>query len=334
MHTRNTLTTAAAPLPSPIPTGTGSRSAANEIFTEFLENSLQVPSLSLPESQFKSTTRHPIPANIDFRSLAGRARDSVDRLLRSAKEYGAFRIVGHGISSEELRLLVEEAESVFQISEGNLNLVESNGNREEIVWAPSMHERLESAGKLIGTEKYRNFSQNMENLASKLDNVAKQLIEIFTENAGKQYQKGIHEKETVMTLYRYDQNDLLMEQILSLPNENNGKSCGHALSLHIPIDHSQFHVQSKHGPLSFEEGPDTIVVTVGKQLEEWTLGEFKSVYGEMIIVPECQGIRASYSVELKYSPSSTNHNFDKNSKAISIIDQFGFHDWEGCGFEL
>ena len=107
----------------------------------------------------------------------------------------------------------------------------------------------------------------MENLASKLDNVAKQLIGIFIENAGKRFQDGINEKETVLTLYRYDHNDLLMEKIPSLPNEKNGNSCGHVLSLHLPIENSQFHFQSKHGSLSFEEGPDTIVVTVGKQLE-------------------------------------------------------------------
>ncbi|KAF3961521.1 hypothetical protein ACB098_09G090200 [Castanea mollissima] len=303
----------AAPLPSPIPTASGSRSAANEIFTEFLENSLQLPNLSLPHH----LPRHPIPEIVDFGSLTG--RDSVDRILRSAKEYGAFRINGHGISREELRSLLREAdaESVFRISEGNLNF----RNREGIVWDRSNIERLDSAGKSIGSERYRNFSQNMENLASKLDNVAKQLIEIFIENAGKRFQEGINEKETILTLYRYDHNDLLMEKIPSLPNEKNRNSCGHALSLHLPIEHSQFHVQSKHGSLSFEEGPDTIVVTVGKQLEEWTLGEFKCVSGEMIIVPDCQGTRPSYSVELKYSPSSISHSFDKNCKKISLIDQ-------------
>lgn len=41
----------------------------------------------------------------------------------------------------------------------------------------------------------------------------------------------------------------------------------------------------------------------------------------MIIVPDCQGSRPSYSVELKYSPSSINHSTDKDCKTISIIDQ-------------
>lgn len=139
----------AAPLPSPIPTAAGSRSAANEIFTEFLDNSLQLPHLSLPHH----LPRHPIPEIVDFGSLTG--RDSVDRILRSAKQCGAFRINGHGISGEELRSLLREAdaESVFRISEGSLNF----GNREGIVWDRSNIERLDSAGKFIGTERYRNF---------------------------------------------------------------------------------------------------------------------------------------------------------------------------------
>lgn len=41
----------------------------------------------------------------------------------------------------------------------------------------------------------------------------------------------------------------------------------------------------------------------------------------MIIVPDCQGTRPSYSVELKYSPSSISHSSDKNCKKISLIDQ-------------
>ncbi|XP_059428363.1 gibberellin 2-beta-dioxygenase 8 [Corylus avellana] len=314
MRTTDTLD----PPPSPIPTATGSRSAANQIFTEYLEHSLRPPNLALP-----ATTRHPIPSDVDLRSLASRGRDSVDRLLQSARQYGVFRISGHGISSEELGYLVEEAEPVFRNPEA-LNLVKRNGNREEIVWARSRNERLESAPKFIGseTERYRNFRQIMEKVAGKLDAVAKESIEIFMENAGKKHCDGIQEKETVLALHRYDHNTLLMEKNSVLSNEKN--EYGDALTLHLPSQHSQFHVQSKRGPLSFELGPDTIVVTVGKQLEEWSLGEFKSVSGEMIIAPDIQGIPAPYCVELKYSSSSTYHSFDKNCKTISIADQILF----------
>jgi hypothetical protein len=108
----------------------------------------------------------------------------------------------------------------------------------------------------------------MEKVAGKLDAVAKQLIGIFKENGGKKkYCDGIQEKETVLALHRYDHNTLLKEKNSVLSNEKN--EYGDALiTLHLPAQHSQiFYVKSKRGPLSFEQGPDTIVVTVGKQLE-------------------------------------------------------------------
>lgn len=105
----------------------------------------------------------------------------------------------------------------------------------------------------------------MEKVAGKLDAIAKELIEIFMENGGKKYCDGIQEKETVLALHRYDHNTLLMEKNSVLSNEKN--EYGDALTLHLSSQYSQFHVQSKRGPLSFEQGPDTIVVTVGKQLE-------------------------------------------------------------------
>ncbi|XP_062167806.1 uncharacterized protein LOC133874002 isoform X2 [Alnus glutinosa] len=306
MRTRNTL----APPPSPIPTAAGSRSAANQTFTEYLEHSLRPPNLALP-----ATTRHPIPSDVDLRSLASRGRDSIDRILQSARHYGVFRISGHGISGEELRSLVEEAEPVFRNSDAP-NLVKRNGNRKEILWARSRNERLESAPKFIGSETER---QIMENVASKLDAVGRQLIRIFIEDVDKKFWDGIQEKETVLALHRYDHNTLLMEQNSLLPNEKN--EYDGALTLHLPAQHSQFYVQSKRGSLSFEQGPDTIVVTVGKQLEEWSLGEFKSVSGQMIVPPDIQGIPASYFVELKYSSSTIYQSFDKNCKTISIADQ-------------
>jgi hypothetical protein len=110
----------------------------------------------------------------------------------------------------------------------------------------------------------------MENVAGKLDAVGRQLIRIFIEDVDKKFWDGIQEKETVLALHRYDHNTLLMEQNSLLPNEKN--EYDDALTLHLPAQHSQFYVQSKRGSLSFEQGPDTIVVTVGKQLEvTWCL---------------------------------------------------------------
>ncbi|KAG2326449.1 hypothetical protein Bca52824_009177 [Brassica carinata] len=113
MRTRSQLSVSSPPpLPSPIPRARGSRSAANEILTEIIEKSIQVPELTLPESHSGGEScgsRHLIPAEIDFRLLTSRREGSVDRLVRSAREFGAFRVSYHGISSEEMRSLVRES---------------------------------------------------------------------------------------------------------------------------------------------------------------------------------------------------------------------------------
>ncbi|XWS22092.1 hypothetical protein CRYUN_Cryun29cG0004700 [Craigia yunnanensis] len=86
-----------APPPSPVPTAIGSRSAANESFTDILENSLQAPDLTLPESQSQGRYHPGLPDKVDFRSLALRESGSVERLLRSAREFGVVGIGWDGM---------------------------------------------------------------------------------------------------------------------------------------------------------------------------------------------------------------------------------------------
>lgn len=66
------------------------------------------------------------------------------------------RIRGHGVSGEELELLLEEAEWVFCNAEAP-GFVQHIGKRKQIVWTRSQKERLESAGKSTGAERYRSF---------------------------------------------------------------------------------------------------------------------------------------------------------------------------------
>jgi len=138
-----------APLPSPIPTGRGMRSAASETFSQFLEKSLQLPELTLP-----GTHLPPAPAEIDLRSLP---HGSADLMLRSAREFGAFRIRCHGISGGELQTMADAAERVFQKS-GNV-VVELNGpNGEMIPCVRSSKGSLEfTVQDIIRDQAHRNF---------------------------------------------------------------------------------------------------------------------------------------------------------------------------------
>ncbi|OMO67817.1 hypothetical protein CCACVL1_20297 [Corchorus capsularis] len=110
-----------APPPSPIPTTTGSRSAANESLSRYLEKRLQVPNfLMLPESQDRHLQEQSSPPGdkIEFHSLVLRDSGAVERMLRSAREVGAFRIWCGGImSKKEMKALVKEAERMFRVME-------------------------------------------------------------------------------------------------------------------------------------------------------------------------------------------------------------------------
>lgn len=143
--------------PSPIPRAAGSRSAANQILTEFLEKSLQIPELALPEPY-----NHRVPDEINLRSLVLGENYWLDRVMKSARDFGAFRIRCHGISAEELRALVRETERVFGILEERdtgyrRDMGRRSDNKEEIVWVRSGKERMDWAREYIGAELFRSF---------------------------------------------------------------------------------------------------------------------------------------------------------------------------------
>ncbi|GAY32222.1 hypothetical protein CUMW_001220 [Citrus unshiu] len=303
--------------PSPIPRAAGSRSAANQILAEFLEKSLQVPELALREPHSQR-----VPEEINLRSLVLGENYWLDRVMKSAREFGAFRIRCHGISAEELRALVRETERVFGILEERdtgyrRDIGRRNDNKEEIVWVRSGKERMEWAREYIGPELFRSFSEKVEDVASKLDAIAQLLGQVFVQQLGRQLGKMCQE-QSVLSIYRYNHNNIMSEQSPSPSERHHNHSCNQVLSLHLPFRQCKYWVETTQSPFSFNAGPDVIVVTVGKQLEEWSMGEFKSVYGEMIHPPD---LKASYSLELKCSSLNLKQSFSKTQKKISIVDQ-------------
>ena len=114
----------------------------------------------------------------------------------------------------------------------------------------------------------------MEKVGSKLEEVGEELGKIFVENASKQARKRLQRGESLLSIYKYNQQDKMIEQNPHLNEEENDHSCDCTLSLHLPTKHCQFSV--KFGPrlLTFDAGPDTIVVTVGQQLEASNFNSF------------------------------------------------------------
>ncbi|KAK7287142.1 hypothetical protein RIF29_00214 [Crotalaria pallida] len=309
------------PPPSPIPTARGSRSAANEIFCEFLEKTVHLPQLTLPDPPHHFP---PAPAEIDLRSLPLPAAES---LVRSAREFGAFRIRCHGISGSELGTIVDEAESVFEDSKSVV--VERNERGGEMI--PSVRSKkgaLEfTAIKILGNQsQYRNFWVHMGNVASRLDSIMEQVTIALQRKTSQEFKARIQDTESMICLCRYPHGNNVSEQDEGVSDGRLETSCDHALRFYLPMEHCIFYLQTERGPLSFDAGPENIVVTVGKQLEEWSNGVFKCVPGEMIFMPSFQSSQASFSIELTFSASSNlNPNLKPSlhisDKIISLTDQ-------------
>ncbi|GMI93076.1 hypothetical protein like AT2G38500 [Hibiscus trionum] len=314
-----------APPPSPIPTATGSRSAANEVLTDFLEKSLQIPDLTLPEAQ--ALRHHGLLDKIDFQSLVSRERDSLERFLKSARRIGVVAIWRHGFDTEEeLRGTMKDAAKVFEVLEERDTGFgrKSAGKRDEIVWVGCKDERKEWARQYIGAHLYSSFSEKIEKVASELEEIAEELGKILVENASKPGKKGVPKGVSHLSIYKYNNNeeDKLEDQDPFLGEEENQHCCDYTLSLHLPTKHCQFSAKSGPRRLTFHADPDTIIVTFGQLLEEWSMGDFKCVRGRISYPPEQGGSQCSFSVELKCSSLNATHTYKKTcKKLISLGDQ-------------
>ncbi|XP_028764550.1 uncharacterized protein LOC114722640 [Neltuma alba] len=276
------------PPPSPIPRARGSRSAANDRLSGYLDKTPHCPELTLPASHFPAISHMLVPAEIEYRSLSAR----MDAVVRSAKEFGAFRIRGHGITVRELGKMEEEAQDAAAWNAGDvIPCVRCRKGTLQFI-----------ASKSFGLHSYPNFWISMGRVASRLDSIVEQVS-----GALKELEQRIQDTESVISLCRHPHGDV---------DETDERWCDYALRFYLPLQQCIFYIQSGRGPLSFDAGPDTIVVTVGKQLQEWSHGGFKSVAAEMIFMSGFQSKQASLSVELKLFRSlKTSH------KILSLCDQ-------------
>lgn len=110
----------------------------------------------------------------------------------------------------------------------------------------------------------------MKNVVSKLEPIAEKLTHILSKNVGDHLnnRKGIFEgKESVLSLHRYNHRYSMEQSHLTLNSEKESELSDNFLSLHLPFEHCQIYVQSDEDHFYFDAGPETLVVTIGKQLE-------------------------------------------------------------------
>lgn len=113
----------------------------------------------------------------------------------------------------------------------------------------------------------------MEKVASKIEAIAEQVSQIFYKNPNVEFVRRSEEKDWGFRLYRYyhDQDNTKEQNHSRSRNEIDcvdDRECDdHGLCIHLPLEHFQFYIQSERGPLTFDAGPEMLVVTIGKQIE-------------------------------------------------------------------
>lgn len=161
-----------APPPSPIHSGRRSSFANDDVLTEFLEHSLRVPDLILPDRIFPKQRPVDGPPVIDFQSLVLEEHDAVSKIAESVADIGCFQVANHGISAEIVRSVQAAAaagifaaspekkaavtrspEMAYGFKEGHGEEGESEG--EEFLW--SRDEVLKSVMEGIWPLGYSNF---------------------------------------------------------------------------------------------------------------------------------------------------------------------------------
>lgn len=113
----------------------------------------------------------------------------------------------------------------------------------------------------------------MENVANKLEKIAKDVTQVIGSNSGKQPRKKIKENETRMTLFKHNNSSLQPHTPRSsqtprtLDGSSRRDSAAFAVSLHIPTEYGEFRLLSEDGAYSLRTNPNTIVFTMGEQAE-------------------------------------------------------------------
>ena len=120
----------------------------------------------------------------------------------------------------------------------------------------------------------------MEKIRRKLEGIGEKLSEILCGFMGENVEKLGDKKETMFSIYRYNNNNNRPNDIFERENDHNTKISKSEregdesvmMKLEIPGEHCQFYVsyschQQKQYTRCFDAAADTIVVTIGKQFQ-------------------------------------------------------------------
>ncbi|ERN15133.1 hypothetical protein AMTR_s00056p00113680 [Amborella trichopoda] len=168
-----------APPPSPVAIGRKNSFVNEEKLTHYLERSLHLPELVLPDRFFPKENSGKTPPEIDLRQLSLCEKDSLSKLIGSVTTIGCFQLLNHGLSKELISAVKAECEGVFGLSHKKKMMVSrSNGvcygfeehsgeieeysgeNEEcsgEFFWSRRERTSMEFALKRVWPEGFRSF---------------------------------------------------------------------------------------------------------------------------------------------------------------------------------
>ncbi|KAL5576931.1 hypothetical protein UlMin_018630 [Ulmus minor] len=340
-----------APPPSPIASGRRSSFKNDDVLSEFLEHSLRVPDLILPDNIFPRQKFIESPPVIDFEALVSADYDAVSNIVDSVSSIGCFQLANDGISREAVRSVQAAAAGIFGVSpqkrvkatrspEFPFGFEDVHGEEseselsEEFMWSKDEGLKLQMEG--IWPFGYSSFCKQMESLLIEMDKVAEKILPIFVKNPERKYFHGneITEHGTPCCLYKHNQNDVvsdaklansLKHEVIRMLIRRNDYS--HALCLHVCDGSSEFHVYSKKGWVSFIPHKDALVVTIGDQIQAWSGGQYKHVIGKPMFKKqkeECISMAFLYSPPSMDASNSTSdfNTICKPQKTISFNQQF------------
>ncbi|XP_077228608.1 downstream target of AGL15-4 [Tasmannia lanceolata] len=336
--------------PPPSPAG-GRRSTVinDDVLAEFLEHSLHVPDLILPDRIFPREISAVNPLEIDFESLITLDHDSVSKVLESIAGIGCFQLVNHGISSDLIGSVKASAAGIFRIAPEKREIISRSNERRygfeefsseeeeemsgEFFWCRDDEEEgLKSAMEGIWPLGYSNFRSKTESLWTEIEKVATKVLQTLLENTEKNSRietsvtlEGEEVVTPVLCFYNHGRNISGGECVSSLKSYVirmliRRSDYSHSLCLHICDGASEFYVYSKKGWISFSPTKETIVVTVGDQIEVWSGGLYKHVIGRPVFNME---VHDSISMAFLYSPSTLTQTSSSrgNNKTISLTQQ-------------
>lgn len=104
-----------APPPSPVAPGRQSPFANDDVLTEYLEQSLKVPDLVLPDRVFPRQKSAQNPPRIDFEKLGSFENEKGLKICDLIAQVGCLELINHGISPDLMGLVLFLAGGIFQI---------------------------------------------------------------------------------------------------------------------------------------------------------------------------------------------------------------------------